>query len=135
SPSYMKELSYNSHGLERLFQNEQQKSRGIINGIDTEGWNPETDPMITHHYNRQKMASNKRKNKKDLCQRFGLDPQYPTISYIGRLAKEKGADLLPDLFGSFLASPQSVNFIVLGTGDRSLHYQFEAMSNRFVGYF
>lgn len=135
SPSYMKELSYESHGLELLFQNEQQKSRGIINGIDTEVWDPESDPMIGHHYNRRKMADGKRKNKEKLCEQFGLDPQYPTISYIGRLAREKGADLLPDLFRIFLESPQSVNFIVLGTGDRGLHYQFEAMSNRFVGYF
>lgn len=135
SPTYMKELSYSSHGLEWLFQNEQQKSRGIINGIDTEVWNPETDTMIAHNYSRRKMASGKRKNKQVLCERFGLNPQYPTISYIGRLAREKGADLLPDLFSSYLGSPQSVNFVVLGTGDRSLHYQFEAMSDRFIGYF
>lgn len=135
SNSYMKELSHNSNGLEWLFQNEQKKSRGIINGIDTKVWNPETDPMIAHHYNKRKTAVGKRKNKKVLCEQFGLDPQYPTISFIGRLVHEKGADLLPDLFISFLGSEQSVNFIVLGTGDRELHHQFEVMSNRFVGYF
>lgn len=135
SPSYMKELSYNSHGLEELFRSEQQKSRGIINGIDTEVWDPDTDPMITYHYNKKKTAKGKRKNKKELCEYFGLDPQYPTFSFIGRLVREKGADLLPDLFRTFLESTQSVNFIVLGTGDRALHYQFEAMSDRFVGYF
>lgn len=135
SQSYMHELSYNSNGLEWLFQNEQQKSRGIINGIDTEIWDPETDPMIAHHYNKQKMASGKQKNKEVLCERFGLDPQYPTFSYIGRLAYEKGADLLPELFRTFLESPQTINFIVLGTGDQELHHEFELMSNRFVGYF
>lgn len=135
SKSYMKELSYNSNGLEWLFQNEQQKSRGIINGIDTDVWNPKTDPMIAHSYDKRKMATGKRKNKKVLCERFGLDPQYPTISFIGRLVREKGADLLPDLFQTFLESEQSVNFVVLGTGDRELHHQFEAMNNRFVGYF
>lgn len=135
SPSYMQELSYNSHGLESLFQNERQKSHGILNGIDTEVWNPETDPMIAYHYNARKTAGGKRKNKQKLCEQFGLDPQYPTISYIGRLVHEKGADLLPDLFRRFLESTQSVNFIVLGTGDRRLHEEFSAMSNRFVGYF
>jgi starch synthase len=135
SHSYMKELAHNSNGLEGLFRNETQKSRGIINGIDTTVWDPETDPMIAHHYNRRKMAAGKRKNKQVLCDRFGLDPQYPTISYIGRLAYEKGADLLPDLFRTYLESPQSVNFIVLGTGDRKLHHEFQAMSDRFVGYF
>ncbi|MGM0546246.1 MAG: glycogen synthase [Bacteroidota bacterium] len=135
SESYMNELSYNSNGLEWLFQNEQQKSRGIINGIDTSVWDPETDPMIAHSYNKRKTAAGKRKNKEVLCKEFGLDPQYPTISFIGRLVHEKGADLLPGLFTSFLESEQSVNFVVLGTGDRELHYQLEAMSNRFIGYF
>jgi starch synthase len=131
----MRELAQNSNGLEWLFQNETQKSRGIINGIDTEVWNPETDPMIAEHYSHSKMAAGKRKNKQVLCEQFGLDPQYPTISFIGRLVYEKGADLLPDLFRQYLESSQSVNFIVLGTGDRNLHQQFEAMSDQFVGYF
>jgi starch synthase len=135
SESYMKELAQNSNGLEWLFQNETQKSRGIINGIDTEVWNPETDPMITEHFSQHKMAAGKHKNKQVLCEQFGLDPQYPTISFIGRLVYEKGADLLPDLFRQYLESSQNVNFIVLGTGDWNLHQQFEAMSNRFMGYF
>ena len=135
SESYMKELSYNSNGLEWLFQNEKQKSRGIINGIDTNVWDPGNDPMIAHSYNKRKTADGKRKNKKVLCEKFGLDSQHPTISFIGRLVHEKGADLLPDLFRSFLESEQSVNFIVLGTGNRELHHQFESMSNRFIGYF
>ncbi|HLR24827.1 MAG TPA: glycogen/starch synthase [Fodinibius sp.] len=135
SPTYMEELSYNSHGLEWLFQQERDKSSGIINGIDTEVWNPEIDPMIDYHYNSRKTAGGKRQNKRQLCERFGLDPQYPTISFIGRLAREKGADLLPDLFQGFLESPQSINFIVLGTGARNLHYRFEAMADRFRGYF
>lgn len=135
SQSYMGELAHNSSGLEQLFQHEHEKSRGIINGIDTSVWDPETDPMIAHHYTRQKMAVGKRKNKEVLCKQFGLDPKHPTISYIGRLAYEKGADLLPSLFRRYLESPQSVNFVVLGTGDRNLHHEFEAMSDRFVGYF
>lgn len=135
SHSYMEELARSSHGLEHLFRHEQQKSRGIINGIDTKVWNPQTDPMIPHHYSARKMAAGKRENKKALCEQFGLDPQFPTISFIGRLVHEKGADLLPDVFRTFLGSWQTVNFIVLGTGDRNLHHQFESMSNEFVGYF
>lgn len=135
SPSYMDELSYNSNGLEWLFRNEKQKSRGIINGIDTNVWDPETDEMIAANYNRKKIANAKRKNKQVLCEQFGLDPQYPTISFIGRLAYEKGADLLPDVFQTYLESPESVNCIVLGTGDRHLHERFESMNKRFTGYF
>src|SRR5699024_1669661 len=135
SPSYMEELSYDSDGLEWLFETEQPKSKGIINGIDTEVWNPDKDPMIDHHYNSRRTAKGKRRNKRKLCEEFDLDPRYPTISFIGRLAYEKGADLLPDLFRRYLESTTTVNFIVLGTGDQSLHHRFQAMADRFHGYF
>lgn len=135
SHSYMKELAQNSNGLEWLFENEKQKSRGILNGIDTEVWNPQTDPMIARNFNRQALAAGKKKNKKVLCEHFGLDPKHPTISFIGRLVHEKGADLLPDVFRTFLEADEQVNFIVLGTGDRNLHEEFQSMSDQFVGHF
>ena len=135
SPSYMQELSHDSHGLEWLFKNEEQKSRGIINGIDREVWNPATDAMIDYHYDDTTLSVGKAENKQSLCGMFGLDPQAPLISFIGRLAYEKGADLLPDLVQHFLESSQSVNFIVLGTGDRSLHHQFKSLNDQYKGYF
>ncbi|HET6528318.1 MAG TPA: glycogen/starch synthase, partial [Balneolaceae bacterium] len=135
SPSYMQELSQESSGLEWLFQNEQQKSKGILNGIDEQVWNPATDDFITRNYSHDDVAKGKAKNKKTLCKQFGLNPGYPTISYIGRLAREKGADLLPDLFQALLESPEKVNFIVLGTGDPELHQRFREMSDQYVGFF
>ena len=135
SESYMDELCQESNGLELLFRNERNKSVGIVNGIDTEVWDPKTDTYLSRHYDKGSRKRGKAANKKKLCGRFGLDPQYPTISYIGRLAHEKGADMLPHLFQRFLYSEQSVNFIVLGTGDRELHHQFSQMNEQFVGYF
>ncbi|NGP86750.1 glycogen synthase [Fodinibius halophilus] len=135
SESYMDELAHNSSGLEWLFRNEKQKSQGIINGIDTNVWDPQTDPMVAHHFGKENIPSGKQKNKEVLCEEFGLNPAHPTISYIGRLAYEKGADLLPDLFREYLKNSQPVNFIVLGTGDRQLHHEFLALNKNFVGYF
>jgi starch synthase len=136
SPSYMEELSqHENRGLEWLYQNEKQKSRGILNGIDTEVWDPKTDPMIEHHYDRTTVISGKEANKKALCDEFGLNSEYPTIAYIGRLAREKGTDLLPDLFQQFLDSSRKINFIILGTGDPQLHEQFTLLNQQFVGYF
>lgn len=135
SKSYMEELCYRSNGLEELFRSERSKSRGILNGIDTDVWNPKTDKYLDRHYNVRTRKAGKASNKKKLCQRFGLDPMYPTISYIGRLAYEKGADLLPPLFRNFLSSEESVNFVILGTGDPELHIQFNQMSAEYVGYF
>ena len=135
SESYMEELSRESNGLEWLFQNERQKSTGIVNGIDVSVWDPETDTFLKHNYSVKTRGKGKARNKQQLCERFGLDRTHPTVSYIGRLAYEKGADLLPDLFRRFLESEISVNFIILGTGEPSLHSQFQQMGRRFVGYF
>lgn len=135
SPSYMEELSSGSQGLEWLFQNERAKSCGILNGIDESVWNPATDHLIDHHYTAQNFEEGKRKNKKSLCTHFDLNPNLPTISFIGRLAYEKGADLLPDLFQALLESTREVNFIVLGSGDRGLHQRFEEMEKQHMGFF
>ena len=48
--SYMDELRQNANGLEALFEYEKGKCVGILNGIDNEVWNPETDTYLTHHY-------------------------------------------------------------------------------------
>jgi starch synthase len=135
SASYMEELSEQSSGLEWLFQSERAKSIGIVNGIDVDVWNPQTDPFLEDHYTVKNRGKGKALNKEKLCRRFGLDSSHPVISYIGRLAYEKGADLLPDLLQRFLESEQSINFVVLGTGEQSLHERFRQMSQRFIGYF
>src|SRR5476651_369900 len=56
SPSYLKELSISSNGLEYLFYLESAKGSGIINGIDTEVWNPKTDPMLPEKFSIKKIT-------------------------------------------------------------------------------
>lgn len=135
SPSYMKELRKKSNGLERLFAGEQQKSRGILNGIDEQVWNPADDHFLKHHYTVQTLSEGKEANKKILCKQFSFENDRPLISFIGRLVHEKGADLLPDLFTSVIKQNHDVSFIVLGTGNPELHQRFRAMNDRFVGFF
>ena len=55
-----------------------------------------TDNMIIKNYDKELVEKGKRKNKKELCGQFGLDPDKPLITFIGRLVGEKAADLLPD---------------------------------------
>jgi len=118
SPSYMEELSWNSNGLEPLFQAEHARGVGIVNGIDSQVWNPETDPMIPGNYTVKTSKSGKQKNKKALCTRFDLDPKKPLISFIGRLVDDKGADLLAEAVNrSIIEHPDGVNFLMLGTGN------------------
>ncbi len=135
SQSYMEELGYASSGLETLFQQEAAKSRGIVNGIDSEIWDPATDPLIEHNFSSRTIKSGKKKNKEVLCEQFGLNPELPTIAFIGRLVREKGADLLPDLVRNFMLSEHEVNFVLLGTGDPILHDIFTHLENDHFGYF
>jgi starch synthase len=70
SPTYLEELRYYSQGLEPLFNSERQKSLGILNGIDTDVWNPETDTWIDAPYTSKNVTGGKRKNKESLCKSF-----------------------------------------------------------------
>lgn len=135
SESYMRELAKSAHPLSPLFKREREKSTGIINGIDTEVWNPETDRFLEHHYSAASAPEGKAGNKRELCDTFDLGTSRPVISFIGRLVREKGADLLPDLFKRFLESDIEVNFIVLGTGDPVLHERMHQLSRDHVGFF
>src|SRR6185312_3202521 len=103
SPTYLHELSISSNGLEYLFYLEQAKGIGIINGIDTEVWNPKADPMIAEYYTAARASSGKQKNKEALCKRFNLDVNLPLVSFIGRLVVEKGADVIPEAIEKSIA--------------------------------
>ena len=124
SPGYMSELSHQSNGLESLFQHEIKKSVGVINGIDTDVWNPATDERIDKHLKRD-INTFKKANKKELANQFKFDLALPLVTFIGRLAYEKGADLLPDLFARYLSENQDVTFLVLGTGDKDTQKMLE----------
>ncbi|MEM7103611.1 MAG: glycogen synthase [Bacteroidota bacterium] len=134
SPSYLEELNQKSNGLENLFRQENPKSTGIINGIDSEVWDPKTDPYLVQQL-KKSVPNFKKKNKKALTDHFGLNPDLPLITFIGRLVREKGADLIPDLISQFLYSGQQASFIVLGTGDPYLMDVLGRMGEHFKGFF
>lgn len=142
SPTYLEELTYNSNGLEYLFYIERAKGYGIMNGIDTEVWNPQTDPMIPTKFSAKTLAKGKKANKEAICKRFELDPEKPLFTFIGRLVVEKGADLLPTAIErSLLENEGEVNFVILGTGDKEnelallqLKNKYPEHCNVFIGY-
>ncbi|HMQ46554.1 MAG TPA: glycogen synthase [Saprospiraceae bacterium] len=134
SPSYLSELKVQSNGMEWLLQHESHKSLGIINGIDTQVWNPSSDTFIASQLEAD-VATFKLQNKRILGQRFNLDMRLPLIVFIGRLVGEKGADLIPELVGRVLHSGIQVAFAVLGTGDPNLQDAFRHLSHHFYGRF
>jgi starch synthase len=136
SNSYLGELKNNANGLERLFDYEQGKSYGILNGIDTDVWDPLTDTMIHKNYDKELVDKGKRKNKKELAGEFGLDPNKPLISFVGRLVGEKAADLLPEAISQSIYQHHGhANFLVLGSGDPELEDRLDRMKHQFNGYF
>lgn len=135
SPSYLQELTYNSNGLEYLMAGEAFKSVGIINGIDTDVWNPETDPLLQKNFSAATIKEGKKENKRQLCDQFNLDPEKPLFVFIGRLVGEKAADLLPDAIrNSIYQHHGAANFLILGSGEPEVEWQLAGMQSGFNGY-
>ncbi len=136
SRSYMDELKVSANGLQNLFEYEKGKSLGILNGIDTEVWDPQTDSFLAKNYSQELVQKGKQKNKQEICSQFGLDPNKPLITFIGRLVGEKAADLLPEAISqSIYQHHGKANFLVLGSGEPHLEEQLDNMKKQFGGYF
>jgi starch synthase len=130
SQSYLHELRTHSLGLESLFISEQNKSVGILNGIDSDVWNPETDTWIEMNYNSENVLAGKEQNKKVLCETFQLSDEKPLFVFIGRLVEDKGADLLaPAIYNSVMEHNGNVNFLVLGSGANEFEDALNGLKN------
>lgn len=129
SQGYLDELFYSFKGLESLVRSEFSKAHGIINGIDTEVWNPATDPMLDINYNMKTVVEGKNNNKEKICSEYGLNPELPLFAFIGRFATEKGADLLPDVIMKCLQETSgAMNFMVLGSGNDYIEARLKEIS-------
>lgn len=135
SGGYMEELYYNFQGLEPLVWQESQKAFGIINGIDTEVWNPETDPMLFYNYGKKDAVEGKRKNKEAICAEYNLNPDLPLFGFIGRFAGEKGADLLPGIVEKSIKETEGgINIIVLGSGNIAIENHLKHLDHVYVNF-
>ena len=142
SKSYMDELKYNANGLEDLFEYEKGKCTGILNGIDNDFWNPETDEFLEKNYSVDNVEEGKEENKKALCKQFNLDIEKPLFVFIGRLVGEKAADILPDAISACIYQHRGdCNFLILGSGDPSVEMHIENVKsqmgryvNTYIGY-
>ena len=134
SPGYLDELKGDSNGLESLINAEIYKARGILNGIDNSEWDPKTDKYLAHPMKRS-FEKFKGENRAEILKHFRLSPELPIVAFIGRLAREKGADLLPNLIKTCIHSGIQANFLVLGTGDPGIHQVFHQMKHEYRGRF
>jgi starch synthase len=142
SPSYLNEINYSANGLESLFNLVRFKSKGILNGIDIEVWDPSNDQMLEKNYSNKNFEKGKQENKEKLCKLFDLDATKPLFSFIGRLLEEKGADLLPQSAAIALSENyKQINILILGSGNTTIENQlnnllqdYKGNYNTFIGY-
>jgi starch synthase len=90
--------------------------------------------MIFDNYAQRQFETGKKKNKEALCSGFGLSPEKPLFTFIGRLVTEKGADLLAESIRRSLSRHgDGINFLVLGTGDKDTENALTALKRDYPG--
>lgn len=132
SPTYASELMFPfyAHGLEGILQNNSYKLTGIINGIDIDVYNPETDLFINTNYSYH-TTKRKKSNKIALQQMFHLptDETIPIIGMVTRLVDHKGLDLLNAVIEELLST--RIQLIILGKGDQHHEAFYEYIASRY----
>ena len=134
SESYAQELMYPyyAHGLDGILANAAWKLTGITNGIDTNTFNPETDPALPAHYNAESFAVGKAACKAALQDEVGLpvSPDTPLMVMVTRLAGHKGLDLLCYIARRLLWE-EDCQLLILGTGEHHFEEFFKELAQEF----
>ncbi|HUJ02144.1 MAG TPA: glycogen synthase GlgA [Rhizomicrobium sp.] len=117
-------------GLEGILRSRAGDFSGILNGIDTDFWNPATDIHLPANYSAGKL-SGKRLCKAELQREFALPlaPETPLIGFVSRIAHQKMADVILDAIPAIVDC--GAQFVLLGRGDPALEAGFAAMARRF----
>ncbi|MCI0457046.1 MAG: glycogen synthase GlgA [Gemmataceae bacterium] len=132
SPTYMREIQTPEFGcgLDGVLRRRREDLTGILNGIDPEAWDPQTDPHIASHYSAERPAG------KSLCklalqqrQRLPAEPNAFLIGMVQRLAEQKGIDLFVRAAEALMALPLQV--VILGSGDPAYHEQLTQLAAKF----
>lgn len=126
SNTYAQEIKmpFYGEGLDGLMRARSNSLRGIVNGIDYEDFNPETDPKIVQNYNAKNFRKEKVKNKRALQEELGLqqDENKFMIGIVSRLTDQKGLDLIQCVMDEICE--EDVQLVVLGTGDEKYENMF-----------
>ncbi|MBQ6469829.1 MAG: glycogen synthase GlgA [Lachnospiraceae bacterium] len=135
SQSYAEEMKmpFYGEGLDGLLRARSGDLRGIVNGIDYDEFNPETDPNIPHHYNVGNFRRIKGKNKAALQKEIGLneDPKTMLIGMVSRLTDQKGFDLIAYIMDELCQD--NVQIAVLGTGEEGIENMFRHFAWKYPG--
>ncbi len=126
SDTYAEEIktSFYGEGLDGLLRARSGQLRGIVNGIDYDDFNPETDKHIVSSYSIDNFREEKVKNKEALQKELGLkvDGEKMMIGLISRLTDQKGLDLIAYVMDELCQD--DIQFVVLGTGEERYENMF-----------
>lgn len=132
SPTYAKEIQTTEFGagLEGVLVERKNDLYGIINGINTELWNPEIDKLISFNYTYSTLE-NKIKNKKALLKKAKLEfnESTPLLGIVSRFAWQKGFELFEPIIEKLLS--KNLQIIVLGEGDSKYEEFFKSVSKKY----
>lgn len=126
SDTYAEEIKteFYGEGMQGLLLARSKDLRGILNGIDYEEYNPETDHFLAHNYNSINFRKEKLKNKRALQKELGLeqDDKKFMVGLISRLTDQKGIDLVAYVMDELCQD--DLQFVVLGTGEEQYENMF-----------
>lgn len=118
SPTYAQEICTAGlgHGLDGVLRQHGDRVRGILNGIDTDTWNPATDPLLEEPFSLAHLPR-KAGNRPRLLREFGLDPAFggPVLSMVTRLTGQKGMNILAGCLDRLLQ--RDLRLVILGSGE------------------
>ncbi len=127
SETYATEIldPFYAYGLNGILSERRFKLHGVVNGIDTDVYNPKTDKALFQNYTLRTVAK-KSLNKKALCEMIdlGYDENRPLVAMITRLTEQKGMDLVAAVIDEIMRA--DIQMVVLGTGD----WKYENMIKR-----
>lgn len=133
SPTYAKEIAQGKHGkrVVEVFKKRKDKMIGILNGLDTELWNPSTDPSLPLQFNKKTVLAVKPKLKAQLQQALRLPvSEVPLFGFVGRLEPlQKGLDLIARAVAAL--PPEEYQLVVLGTGHKRVVAQYERLAEKY----
>jgi len=131
SPRYAQEILTPEfgNGFEGLLRHRQEHLTGILNGIDTRLWNPAGDPLIEHAFDAADLTGKSRERAR-LLRRWGMTAteDEAVLGWVGRLTRQKGADLLLEALPELLQRP--LRLVVLGSGEPELERAVAAAAAR-----
>ncbi|UCE20236.1 MAG: glycogen synthase GlgA [Gemmatimonadota bacterium] len=135
SPKYSREIQTPEYGygLDSVLRERSEDLFGILNGIDTDVWDPENDRFLKANYSVHDL-SGKKKCKDDILETFKVNidsSKAPLFGVISRLADQKGFDLLAEIMDDLMTL--DVGLVLLGTGDQRYQDMFQKIAVRYPG--